>query len=262
MKARTSNSLERQLELTRAAYAPAPELRERVLEKLSLGRAPAIPGILPATPGGALGAASGSAWAALRANGLKALVGMGLLSLGFAAGWQANAARDEPPPLPSAPRSVAAEALVVLTPDTDGAAEVPLASERPAQQSLDSARPASGGRPVPATRVARGDAARKAPPPPGDSAARVELALLQRAERAVRADNAALGLALIAELETKYPHSKLLEERHAIELMAHCAAGATDGAARAERFLREQPRSIYAARIETLCKPRATPSQP
>jgi hypothetical protein len=68
-------------------------------------------------------------------------------------------------------------------------------------------------------------------------------------------------LALIAELEASYPRSKLLEERRAIELMAHCAAGATDGATRAERFLREQPRSIYAARIETLCNAPALPSQ-
>jgi hypothetical protein len=261
MKAQTSNSLERQLELTRAAYAPAPELRARVLEKFSLGRAPAMPGGMLAEPGGAPGAASGPTWTALRANGLRALVGMGLLALGFAAGLQRNAARDEPPPLPPAPRIVAPEALVLLTPETDRAVAVPLASEGSARQAFGSAARASDGPTVPATRAAPASAPRKAPPPPGDSAAREELALLQRAERAVRADNAALGLALVAELETKYPRSKLLEERRAIELMANCAAGATDGATRAERFLREQPRSIYAARIETLCKARAGRSQ-
>jgi hypothetical protein len=258
MKAPTSNTLERQLELTRAAYTPPPELHDRVLEKFLLGRAPAMPGATLAERG----AASGPSWAALRARGLKTLVGMGLVSLGFAAGWQANAARDLPPPLPHALHDVAPEALVLLAPETDGAIGAPLASEAAARPALGSASRAVDGSTAPATRAARAVSPRKAPPPPGDGAAGEELALLQRAERAVRADNAALGLALIAELEAKYPRSKLLEERRAIELMAQCGAGATDGAVRAERFLREQPRSIYAARIEKLCSASVTPPQP
>ena len=76
----------------------------------------------------------------------------------------------------------------------------------------------------------------------------------------MRAGNSALALALIAELEVNYPRSKLLEERRAVELMAHCAAGATDGRTRAERFLREQPRSIYAARVDELCGVKGPPS--
>jgi hypothetical protein len=80
-----------------------------------------------------------------------------------------------------------------------------------------------------------------------------ELALLQRAERAVRVGNAALALALTAELEAQHPRSRLLEERRAIELLAHCAAGATDAAPRATRFLREHPKSVYAGRVRELC---------
>jgi hypothetical protein len=257
MKAPTSNTLERQLELTRAAYTPPPDMHDRVLEKFLLGRAPAMPAATLAERG----ATSGPSWAALRARGLKTLVGMGLVSLGFAAGWQANAARDLPPPPPHALHDVAPEALVLLAPETEGAIGAPLASEAAARPALGSASRASDGSTARASRAARALAPRPAPPPPGDSAGG-ELALLQRAERAVRADNAALGLALIAELEAKYPRSKLLEERRAIELMAQCGAGATDGAARAERFLREQPRSIYAARIEKLCSARVTPPQP
>jgi hypothetical protein len=76
---------------------------------------------------------------------------------------------------------------------------------------------------------------------------------LQRAERAVRADNAALALALIGELEARYPRSTLLEERSAIQLLAHCRAGATDARMRAARFLRQHPSSLYAGRIRELC---------
>jgi hypothetical protein len=80
-----------------------------------------------------------------------------------------------------------------------------------------------------------------------------ELALLRRAERAVRGDNSALALALIAELEARYPRSSLLEERRAVELLAYCGAGATDAQARAQRFLREHPRSVHAGRIAEQC---------
>jgi hypothetical protein len=46
----------------------------------------------------------------------------------------------------------------------------------------------------------------------------------------------------------------LLEERKAIELIALCAAGATDGSVRAERFIRDHPHSVYAGRIAELCR--------
>jgi hypothetical protein len=80
-----------------------------------------------------------------------------------------------------------------------------------------------------------------------------ELALLQRAERAVRAENSALALMLTGELDARHPRSELLEERRAIELMAHCVAHATDARPRAERFLRAHPRSVYAERVQQLC---------
>ena len=95
------------------------------------------------------------------------------------------------------------------------------------------------------------------PDPPQPRGPNEELALLARAERAVRADNSALALVLIDELEARFPSSALLEERRAIELLAHCAARASDARQRAERFLRQHPRSVYAERIAALC-----PSEP
>jgi hypothetical protein len=85
---------------------------------------------------------------------------------------------------------------------------------------------------------------------------------LRRAERAVRAENSALALALIGELWQHYPRSSLLEERRAIELLAHCGAGATDSSVRARRFLREQPRSVYAGRVRRMCLPESDRSKP
>jgi len=82
---------------------------------------------------------------------------------------------------------------------------------------------------------------------------RGELTLLERAEKAVRADSAAFALALLAEFDARYPRSRLSEERQAIELMAHCQARATDAAARAERFRRAHPNSVYAQRIAEVC---------
>jgi hypothetical protein len=92
-----------------------------------------------------------------------------------------------------------------------------------------------------------------APAAPKRSSARDELELLRRAERAVRADNSALALVLTSEHEARYPSSPLGEERSAIELMAHCAAKASDGAARAARFVRQHPKSVYLGRISDLC---------
>jgi hypothetical protein len=270
----TPQALERQLELARAAYAPRAEVRERVLDKLLHG--PAVAGAPPRTLAMRSDALPGSSRRWLRAAGPKVLVAVGLVGLGFAAGWQAKRAHDEPPPLPPAPRMVAQDPMVdpMLMPESsalpadevDEAVSAPPASEPVAQLAPPGrASRASGGAEARAPRPSTPGASRarrpQAPVRLDDSSAREELVLLQRAERAVRAGNAALGLALIAELEVGYPRSKLLEERRAVELMAHCAAGATDSRSRSERFLLEQPRSIYAARIKELCSAKSTETQ-
>ena len=64
--------------------------------------------------------------------------------------------------------------------------------------------------------------------PPSGTETSAELALLQRAERAVRAKNPTLALALMDELKQSRPRSPLHEERSAIELMAHCQARGAD----------------------------------
>lgn len=226
--------------LARAAYTPSPALRARVLERLQPAPLPAV----AATRAGHTG------WRALRESGLKrALLGAGLLALGFVAGYQAHANRELPPPPPLPQLEVtSAEALI---PQIE--ALIPEVEPLPGPLAVDVPRA-----PVEAI-VPR---ARKVRPRAPAASARDELALLARAERAVRADNSALALALIAELEERHPRSGLLEERRAIELMAHCAASATDGALRAQRFVRKHPRSVYAERIAELCQGGAPAASP
>lgn len=270
----TPSFLERQLELARAAYTPRSDLRERVLDKVL--DAPAISDDPLASADGAHESSTGWGRRRLFASGPRALAALGLVALGFAAGWQARSARDEPPPLPPTPRliarnDVAQEPIVLLeapppTNRTDGGIKAPPANEVRAQ-STPSRRVARAGdhRAARRPRPSMPEPLTPRSPQPTEqldgSSAREELALLQRAERAVRAGNAALGLALIAELDVGYPRSKLLEERRAVELMAHCRDGATDRHARAERFLLEQSRSIYADRIKDLCGLSGTTSQ-
>jgi hypothetical protein len=76
---------------------------------------------------------------------------------------------------------------------------------------------------------------------------------LERIERALRNADAPLALALLAELDERYPKTRLVEERQAARLMAHCVAGEPDAKLAAERFLQAQPSSVYAARLRALC---------
>jgi hypothetical protein len=95
-------------------------------------------------------------------------------------------------------------------------------------------------------------------PPEADGLAH-EVALLQRVERAIRAHQGELALALIEEHEQRYPASALREERAAARVLAACVAapGSEAGAgarAAAQRYLGGHARSVYADRVRTLCQ--------
>jgi hypothetical protein len=195
-------------------------------------------------------------WASLRESGKTGIVvGVALLGLGFGGGYLAHSRDvDPPPPLPTPALSPAeAGALDV----TLGEAPETIADE-PAAAVMKAADPA----PV-VTRNAVPRAKRpKAIPTPepiarergaAEEQSSEQLTLLQRAERAVRAENPALALALVTEHAERYPRSVLIEERQAIELMAHCEAGTVDASERARRFLQEHPKSVYATRVRELC---------
>lgn len=98
-----------------------------------------------------------------------------------------------------------------------------------------------------------------------------EVALLQRVERAIRAGEGELALALLSEHEHDYPASSLREERTAARVLAACVArpGSEPNAsarAHARRYLAGRELSVYADRVRTLCeidraaKPEEAPS--
>lgn len=252
--------------LTRAwqSWAPSPELDARVRARLTSSSAATMGAI-------GLGASSGAGrpgpWASLQATGkLGPLVGASLVGMGFLSGYLAHSSLSpSASPTPEPPRA----AVPAVAGAATSSPEVAPALEAP---HIEPREPASEARNVRrAPEAANADTARRRPSRPATPgpvaadtpgpvaadtaapAASEELSLLQRAERAVRADNAALALALIGELEARYPRSTLLEERSAIELLAHCRAGASDASSRATRFLRQHPQSLYAGRVRELC---------
>jgi hypothetical protein len=95
-----------------------------------------------------------------------------------------------------------------------------------------------------------------------DDALAEEIALLERVERAIRAGEPNLALALLAELDREVAVAALPEERAAARVLALCVrAGArshgspeaTEARASAERFLAASPASVYADRIASSC---------
>jgi hypothetical protein len=189
-------------------------------------------------------------WTSLGKSSKVALgvVGAGLLGLGLVSGYLIRDARQEPAVQPEVPPvvSVSAAAAPAAAPEVSvqaAPAAPPVASnEELGPRTTRARRPAKPAPPQSEVPVA------PVVPEPSD-----ELALLRRAERAVRNDDAALALALIAELEASHPRSSLLEERRAVELLAYCVAGSSDAPTRAQRFLREHPHSVHAGRISEKC---------
>lgn len=81
-----------------------------------------------------------------------------------------------------------------------------------------------------------------------------ELALLGRAEWALRHGNTVSAFDILAELERRYPRSVFSEERAGAQTMARCQAKLPGAREDADRFLREHPNSVYAARVRRSCR--------
>jgi hypothetical protein len=153
--------------------------------------------------------------------------------------------------------------------DGDDAAKTPgaVAAETPGavaavralggEQAREARRRSSAARRAPLV-GSTGSAAKSSSEP--TSAFAAEVALLERAERAIRAGEGALALALLEELEQKFPASTLREERAAARVLAGCEQAGSNGAAAreaarvaAERFL-AQGSALYADRVRQLCE--------
>lgn len=81
-----------------------------------------------------------------------------------------------------------------------------------------------------------------------------ELALLKRAERAIRVQNSLLALGMLRELDQRFPRGQLLAERAAARVMAECQQQPPDVARRTgNAYLRGANSSVYHERVRRLC---------
>ena len=77
-----------------------------------------------------------------------------------------------------------------------------------------------------------------------------ELALLQRARRALNRQDAQLALGIVQSLDERFPRGVLMEERAATRILSLCQLERTDEArARGQHFLAEHPRSVGGRRL-------------
>lgn len=183
-------------------------------------------------------------WSALKASGASGIaVGAALLALGFAGGLLIGSERHAPQP--TAPVATLAP-VVDPAPVASAAPNVPVPVVVPVPDAIVAPAPSPRARPT----AARSDAFER------------ELALLQRAERAIRNQDPALALSLLGELEREHPRAALAEERKAARVMANCQAKEPTASLAAERFLRDAPASVYSDRVRALCRLAAEPRTP
>jgi hypothetical protein len=254
-----SGTLERSLAALRAELSPSAADKLRLRARI----------VAPTLAGGAASTAAPlTRWAALQAAGsLGVASGLVLLALGGSVGFwlgrdgahelAANGAVAAPRTLASSPRAGIAPSSpsVIAKAESAEAAIIELAPVEPAtvepapvEPMASSSTPANEGhhRGTPV----RPRATRKAlaPNPLND-----ELALLRRVERALRNADPALAVALLAELDERFPDSRLVEERLAARRIADCRLGSGDALAQARAFLREHPASVYRQRVQLAC---------
>jgi hypothetical protein len=81
-----------------------------------------------------------------------------------------------------------------------------------------------------------------------------ELALIQAAQRSLRADDPQSALQNLRTHRQRHPDGTMKEDRLALEVIALCAAGRHDEGTRARtEFLRSWPQSIYIDRVRQAC---------
>jgi len=87
-----------------------------------------------------------------------------------------------------------------------------------------------------------------------ESSLAIELAMLQRARRALNADNGRLALGIVQELDERFPNGVLVEERSATRILSLCQLERVAEAKQSARaFLERYPTSVYAERVRQSC---------
>ncbi len=205
----------------------------------------------PALPNRRHGTAT-SMLRALQPNGGKWLI-IGLIAGGAVGAGVTWGVLGTPSELVPAPASEAASSgAPVLAADAASSLRHASVAREPSVTQL----PEPGT--APTTEVAERPARRWVRPhrgrPVDESAAALELAMLQRARRALNRDSAAQALGIVTELDERFPNGVLLEERAALRVLALCAVGDLTAARGATaRFLERHPGSMYVPRVRAAC---------
>jgi hypothetical protein len=259
-----ARGVDRSLRLARQVFSPSDEHRERVRSALvSTALAQKAAASRRGVP--AARRVAGTVRAAL-------LVGAGFV-LGY---WFAETRHDEPG-VPAMERVASTrEGALGATPVSEGASPSeavtrrvvapsiapPLAQRDAGTSTASSVASTESATPVASrhgstTRRTNGALRAHAGPVSnagGPDAFQEELALLARAERAIRAGNAPLARSFIAELEARFPKTALRQERAALLVLAACATGEPAAQKNAREFLGDHERSVYVDRIRSMCE--------
>lgn len=243
--------LEALLEAYRADRRPTDAMREQMWQRFDAARRPRPAWVRAAVATAVAVAALVLLWLAIR--GFSGEVAR---ARGPASGTQAPLQHEAEPPRgtastmggratgsgAAAPADTTVESLPSVTPPGEQGA-----SEERARQAHAS-EPASGPR--------DGERSTVVPPEPAPKVPSDDLALVEAAEAALRADDPERALELLHRHEQRFPRAPTVEEREALRVLALCAAGrAVEGRGARWTFLREHPRSAYRERIEKACPP-------
>lgn len=130
--------------------------------------------------------------------------------------------------------------------------ETPAVEAEGGEAPLPPRAPSSGVRAPAASARVDPPASDRDPDPDADA-----LALVERAEAALRDGQPERALELLREHERRFAQAPTAQEREALRVLALCAAGReTEGRGARWAFLREHPRSAYRERIERACPSR------
>lgn len=256
------DELERQvIQQAQSALAPSPAIRERHESALLARFARDLPLGNDVSGLRAIGRPAATApWFGF--SGLPGrMLGVGLAVGVLVGGWvgyslgqrgaDADASivvSDRSTPAGIAPAAAPSEPVPTPAASSDGS-EPGSASPGPTQVGA-----AAALEPTPATSARPARRAVRAAPRAAESSLAEELAMLQRARRALGAGNGLLALGIVSELDERFPKGVLVEERIATRVFSLCALErVTEARAVGREFLARHPSSVYAERVRTSC---------
>jgi hypothetical protein len=240
------------IQSARAGFEPSAADRERVWSRLSVraGLAGAAVALVAKTSAGSSLLAGQSVGALAKlfftSLGVTLVAGSAVVGVTRFRPWAGERATvSSPLASTGTTRSVAPASSIATRP-------APVPSEVVPLSTVDSARPSERS---------HANALPSSEPAPGRPEIARELALLQAVRQAGAAGQHARAERLLDDLDREIPQGALLEERAALRAIAACEGGRANRSERAAAFLRRYPASVYAAKVQHVCRIESSSSQ-